>query len=124
MVVEVKSKLFVITGSAGGLGKAFAEKLLMLGGKVCISDINESLGQSALSELSQKFGEDRVVFVKCDVTKQDSVQNLIEQAEKLLDAELYCFINNAGVMGEKEGWRLCMDINLTGVLHGTNLAME
>ena len=27
-------------------------------------------------------------------------------------------------MGEKEGWRLCMDINLTGVLHGTNLAME
>ena len=31
MVVEVKSKLFVITGSAGGLGKAFAEKLLMLG---------------------------------------------------------------------------------------------
>ena len=39
----------------------------------------------------------RVVFVKCDVTKQDSVQNLIEQAEKLLDAELYCFINNAGI---------------------------
>ena len=30
----------------------------------------------------------------------------------------------AGVMGEKEGWRLCMDINLTGVLHGTNIAME
>ena len=29
-----------------------------------------------------------------------------------------------GVMGEKEGWRLCMDINLTGVLHGTNIAME
>ena len=39
----------------------------------------------------------RVVFVKCDVTKQDSVQNLIEQAEKLLDTELYCFINNAGI---------------------------
>ena len=32
--------------------------------------------------------------------------------------------NCLGVMGEKEGWRLCMDINLTGVLHGTNLAME
>ena len=27
-------------------------------------------------------------------------------------------------MGEKEGWKLCMDINLTGVLHGTNLAMR
>ena len=27
-------------------------------------------------------------------------------------------------MGEKEGWKLCMDINLTGVLHGTNLAIR
>ena len=33
-------------------------------------------------------------------------------------------VNNAGVMGEKEGWRLCMDINLKGVLHGATLAVE
>ena len=38
--------------------------------------------------------------------------------------QVYCFVNNAGVMGEKEGWRLCMDINLTGVLHGATLAFE
>ena len=36
--------------------------------------------------------------------------------------DLYQFLS--GVMGEKEGWKLCMDINLTGVLHGTNLAMR
>ena len=110
-----------------------------LGAKVCISDINEKLGQETLSELARCYGEDRVAFVGCDVTKQESVENLINQAEILLKSKLYCFINNAGkmlnvmmlplmpwtgVMGEKEGWRLCMDINLTGVLHGTNLAME
>jgi len=122
--LNIKSKLVVITGSAGGLGKAFAVKLLSLGASVCISDINENLGRQTLSELSETFGEDRVEFVGCDVTKEDSVEKLIKQAEEVFKSKLYCFINNAGVMGEKEGWRLCMDINLTGVLHGTNLAMD
>ena len=27
-------------------------------------------------------------------------------------------VNNAGVMGEREGWKLCLDINLYGVLLG------
>ena len=124
MGLKLNSKLFVITGSAGGLGRAFAVKLLSLGARVCISDINESLGADTLSELSTQFGEDRVAFVVCDVTKEESVSNLINQAENILQSKLYCFINNAGVMGEREGWRLCMDINLTGVLHGTNIAME
>jgi len=91
---------------------------------VCLSDINEKLGEESLRELSQQFGEDMVTFQFCDVTKEDSVKTLIEEAERKLNSSLYCFINNAGVMGEKEGWRLCMDINLTGVLHGTNLAMS
>jgi len=121
---QLKSRLVVITGSAGGLGKAFAVRLLQLGAKVCLSDINEKLGEESLRELSQQFGEDMVAFQVCDVTKEDSVKRLIEEAEKKLNSPLYCFINNAGVMGEKEGWRLCMDINLTGVLHGTNLAMR
>ena len=36
----------------------------------------------------------------------------------------YLILIPPGVMGEKEGWKLCMDINLTGVLHGTNLAIR
>ena len=34
------------------------------------------------------------------MTKQDSVENLINQAEILLKSKLYCFINNAGKMIE------------------------
>ncbi len=33
-------------------------------------------------------------------------------------------VNNAGVMGQKEGWRTCLDINLYGVVSGTELALE
>jgi hypothetical protein len=32
----------------------------------------------------------------------------------MMYSQVYCLVNNAGVMGEKEGWQLCMDINLTG----------
>jgi NAD(P)-dependent dehydrogenase (short-subunit alcohol dehydrogenase family) len=35
----IKDNVYVITGSAGGLGRAFAEKLLLRGAKVCLSDI-------------------------------------------------------------------------------------
>ena len=124
MPVSVQDKLFIITGSAGGLGKAFAAKLLSLGGKVCLSDVNEALGEETLRELSDSYGDNRVAFVPCDVTKEESVENLIDEAERKLGTPLYCFVNNAGVMGEKEGWRLCMEINLTGVLHGTTIAIR
>merc|ERR1711988_1057198 len=121
---QLKSRLVVITGSAGGLGKPFAVRLLQLGAKVCLSDINEKLGEESLRELSQQFGEDVVAFQVCDVTKEDSVKRLIEEAERKLNSPLYCFINNAGVMGEKEGWRLCLDINLTGVLNGIDIMSQ
>jgi len=119
-----QERLFVITGSAGGLGKAFAVKLLAQGGKVCLSDVNKHLGEETLRELSDRYGGDRVAFVACDVTKEESVEKLMDEAEKKFSAPVYCFVNNAGVMGEKEGWRLCMEINLTGVLHGTNIAIR
>ena len=114
-MAKLNSKLVVITGSAGGLGKAFAESLLQLGllssilkyywlilpsawsgAKVCISDINEKLGEETLRELREQFGEEMVAFQACDVTREESVRALIEEAEKKLKSPLYCFINNAG----------------------------
>ena len=106
----MKDKLFVIIGSAGGLG-----------GKVCLSDVNRAGGEETLRELSGSFGGERIAFEACDVTKEESVDNLMDEAEKKLGAPLYCVMNNAGVMGEKEGWRLCMEINLNGVLHAPPL---
>jgi len=122
--MSFKDKVFIITGSAGGLGRAFAEKLLARGALVCISDINVDLGKEALDELSRKFGEPSVMFEQCDVTKDASVRSLWAATELHFKAVVFCLVNNAGVMGEKEGWRLCMDINLTGVMNGATLAFE
>ena len=55
----------------------------------------------------------------------EAVTGLWQSATAFFQTEAVdLWVNNAGVMGEKEGWRLCMDINLTGVLHGTNLAIR
>ena len=59
---DVTNKVAVITGSARGLGKAFAIKLLENGAKVCISDIQEDLGNETCSELQQQFGKENCMF--------------------------------------------------------------
>ena len=49
-----------------------------------------------MRELTEQYGVEKVAFQGCDVTREDSVRTLIEEAEKKLKSGLYCFINNAG----------------------------
>ena len=61
----------------------------------------------------------------CDVTSADSVNDLWEEAVSHFSANhVDLWVNNAGVMGEREGWRKCIDINLSGVLNGINVVMN
>jgi meso-butanediol dehydrogenase/(S,S)-butanediol dehydrogenase/diacetyl reductase len=68
---KYQNRVVIITGSAGGLGKEFAIRLLRTGAKVGLSDVNSKLGLETLAELASEFGQDRVCFVACDVTSQD-----------------------------------------------------
>lgn len=68
MALKYSNKIAIITGSAGGLGKEFARRLLLEGASVCLSDVNSDLGAETLAEFSSEFGENRVCFIKCDVT--------------------------------------------------------
>ena len=71
----------MITGSGGGLGKEFAGRLLAKGCKVVISDVNAALGEATTDELADIFGENKVTFVQCDVTKADHWESLFKEAE-------------------------------------------
>lgn len=113
MPFAVDGKLAFITGSAGGLGKEFAKRILDEGGRVCISDVNIETGRGTLEEFAERYGQDRVHFVRCDVTDSTSIDEAFRSALEHFGADrLDILVNNAGVMGEREGWRLCMDINL------------
>ena len=59
-----QGRIVVITGSAQGLGKAFARQLLNAGAKVCISDINLEGGNKTLQEFEEIYGATNVHFLK------------------------------------------------------------
>ena len=122
--MDLNNKVAIITGSAQGLGKAFAARLLEVGVKVCISDVNKDKGEAALKELKERFGEDKVCFVPCDVTKDEEFRNLFDKAEKYFNVGCIDILaNNAGI-NTNYGWRKCMEVNIMAVMNGTEIAME
>ena len=123
-MATVKDKTCIITGSAAGLGKAYAAKLLQNGTRVCLSDVNEDAGAKTLAEFQETFGEDRVFFVRCDVIKQEEFVNLFDEAEKAFGVKcIDILVNNAGI-NNNLGWRKCFDVNIYGVMIGMEIAME
>ena len=121
-----KDKVAIVTGSAGGLGKEFAKRLLDHGCKVCLSDINQKLGDETRSEFSNVYGSKRINFVSCDVRKNDQVQNVFKEAKGYFNVEkIDILVNNAGVSdSDKFDWRMVIEINYLGVMNGTTIAME
>jgi len=120
----VRGKVCIITGSAQGLGRAFATRLLEGGGKVCISDVNQEKGEDTLAGLRERFGQDKVCFVMCDVTKEEQFVNLFDKTEEFFKVSCVDLLaNNAGV-NLNFGWRKCMEINIISVMLGTDIALE
>lgn len=71
---ELKGKVAVITGGAGGIGKAMGERFLAEGMKVVLSDLKSEQLESAVNELGGDGRE--VIGVTADVSSLDSVEAL------------------------------------------------
>ncbi|WP_068499592.1 acetoin reductase [Paenibacillus kribbensis] len=120
------SKVAIVTGSAGGLGKGIAERLCKDGFSVVLHDINEALLNETVSELKGKSFN--VIGVKGDVSKREDQFNLVKEAVDQF-GRLDVFINNAGIdavapfleITEEQLNRL-FKINVNGVVFGTQAA--
>ena len=122
--MDVQNKVAIITGSAQGLGKAFAIRLLEAGANICLSDVNKVKGEATLNELMEKYGKERVGFVPCDVTNEEEFRNLFDKAEKLFNVDCIDILaNNAGI-NCNAGWRKCMTVNILSVMNGVEIATE
>jgi len=118
MGFSVAGKVCLITGSAGGLGKEFARKLLELGGKVCLSDVNESAGQETLEQFKGDFSAEHVTFFKLNVVDKDQWQLALDHCEEVFKEPVEVLINNAGI-APNLNHDLNLDINIRGVMHGS-----
>jgi len=115
---NLKDKVVVITGARRGMGKSHALLLAKAGAKVVVSDISEEECQAVVEEIEKAGGE--AVAVKCDVTKKEEVEKMIQTAVKQW-GRIDVLVNNAGILQFKpfleiteEDWQKVLDVNLKG----------
>ena len=124
---QFRGKGCVVTGAASGIGFAVAKALLHAGAAVVLADRDEKTLASAVERLGAHAG--RVHSANVDVTSQEQVQRLIQDAASRHGRLDYLF-NNAGVgctmpIGDAtlEHWRRLIDVNLWGVIYGVHAAI-
>lgn len=87
------TRIALITGAAGGIGKATAKKLAAEGACVVIADLDLAKAEAAAAEIG---GPDVAVGVAADVSKEDAVQAMVDAAV-LAFGGVDLVVNNAGL---------------------------
>ena len=117
---SLSGRIALVTGSAGGIGKAIAKKFAAEGACVIINDINEERLQTATAEFVQLFGKDTAAAVQLDVTNVATISKAMEGAA-LAFGGVDIIVNNAGISISKtiadhgiEDWDKLYDILVKG----------
>ena len=116
---DLQGRVAVITGGAGGIGRAIARALLAEHGRVVLADVEQGALDAAVDELSAG-GE--VVGVRTDVSDPASVEALADAVYERFGA-CHLVFSNAGVTSggggkiwenEANDWRWCFGVNVFG----------
>ena len=89
-------KVSLVTGGAGGIGRAIVERQLQEGVCAVLLDIDAQALETTVAELTQKYGKDGVRGVVCDVTSEASVQAAFARAT-LEFGGVDVLVSNAGI---------------------------
>lgn len=127
--MQIKDRVFLVTGAGSGLGAAVARMVVEAGGKAVLLDVNAEAGAAAAAAL----GGD-ALFQRTDVTSADDGQAAVAAALQAF-GRVDGLINCAGVApGEKilgregphrlESFARAISINLVGTFNMLRLAAE
>lgn len=123
-----RDKVMVITGAAGGIGKACAIRAAKEGAKLVLADKKEEMSQETLEEI--KAITPHVDFIIGDLTNEETCRKLINTAiEKYNHIDI--LINNAGITGtpapvhemSEEMFRHVLDSNIMIAFYCSKLAL-
>lgn len=86
--MDIKNKVFIVTGGASGLGAGTARMLVAEGARVVLADLQDEAGQALAAELGQ-------VYVHCDVTQEADGKAAVATALEL--GPLFGLVSCAGI---------------------------
>ncbi|OPL14512.1 MAG: short-chain dehydrogenase [delta proteobacterium MLS_D] len=109
--MDIREKIVVVTGGAGGIGQALCRKFASEGAKsVIAADVDEEGARAVAREI-------RGVAARCDVRSEQDVIDLIEQTENEIGPiDLFC--SNAGIIAiggvevSNDEWQKIWEINV------------
>jgi len=122
---SVKGKTAIVTGGTSGLGFNIALRLLQGGANLVIAGSSEEKGAYTLPILEkQGFGDDRVIFCKTNITKEEDVENLIRKTDEKFGS-IDIFVNSAAIWSyahiydlPADEFRRVVDTNVSGAFLG------
>ena len=121
-MIELDGRVAVVTGAAGGIGRALVDELLRAGCKVALADVDADALQGAVAEL--RADDAPVLGVRTDVRFAAASERLLQETERGLGpVDIVCL--NAGVSPSgrvidtsEATWRWLFEVNVLGAVHG------
>lgn len=120
----------LITGAAGGIGRAIAERLLAEGAVVVLTDVDLEGTQKLADEYARRFGEGHAIALAMDVTDERSVARAFSETV-LAFGGLDVFVSNAGIARcapierlTRADWDDSIAVNATGHLIASREAIR
>jgi len=121
-------KIAIVTGGGSGIGRALCEALAWAGATVVVAEIDGQAAQETTGAICRTGGQARAVCL--DVSDAGAVQTLVAGTVAEFGRLDFMF-NNAGItkFGEArdqtlENWRMVINVNLMGVIYGTDAAYK
>lgn len=123
--MDVRNMTAVVTGAAGGIGAALAQRLLERGARVLITDLDDARLQQTATALGREH-PDRVVARAADVASEADLRDLLDLAAASY-GPVEMFFANAGVGGgpgldaSDAEWQRAIDVNVMAHVRAARL---
>ncbi|WP_433764351.1 SDR family oxidoreductase [Flavobacterium ginsenosidimutans] len=118
---NIFQKRIVITGGTTGIGKAIADLLVSLGGRVLIFGRDENDFYNAMDDIKTKSSKGEIYGEAADITKKEDITRIWDRVDKVLGG-IDILINNAAlpargiIEGEYEDWKYILETNILGYI--------
>ena len=76
---RLEGRIAIVTGGSSGIGRAIAIRFADSGARIAIADLKSA---GVEKEITDKHGKDSAIFVKCDVTKESDIENMVKETAK------------------------------------------